>query len=137
MKRERHIWLHTNFVKSGVSETFGHINKKINTSTKQYNMRNWKSSSKRLWAKININKVWVCMILMEKKRLLEFLKRKKGTWWLCSHLWMRQAINKFNVWTHVCSTRDDHQYDERYCGYIQLWDKGNKLHKPINVNLYW
>ena len=57
MKRKRHIQIRTNFGKSGINKTIGNINKKLDTSTKQYNLWNWIETKKQLRECIKINKL--------------------------------------------------------------------------------
>ena len=52
--------------------------KQLETSTKKYNMRNCKATTKQLCAWIKINKIQVLIILRANKRLRTHLKRKKN-----------------------------------------------------------
>ena len=52
--------------------------KQLDTLTDQYNMKNWKATTKLICVQININKILVRMISRVNKRLRSHPKRKKS-----------------------------------------------------------
>ena len=52
--------------------------KTLDTSTKKYNLWNWKATMRQLRVRININKLWVHIILRAKKILWAHLKWNKS-----------------------------------------------------------
>ena len=71
------VWF--NSIKSFVNKKLDKSTKQLDTSMKQYNLRNWRVTTKWIDVRININKLRVRMILRSKKDIDHIWKQ--GTMW--------------------------------------------------------